>query len=68
MLVIGKPICGISLNGNEYALDDEGNVLTFRNARAAFRFLGRHGISRRAAEDMGIALETMTTENEAGGG
>ncbi len=68
MIAIGKPICGISLNGNEYALDDEGNIRTFRKTRAAFRFLRRHGISRHDAEDIGISFKQIHTEDNAGGG
>jgi len=37
--VISRPINGISLNGNEYVLNDDGNVLEFENIIKALQFL-----------------------------
>ena len=37
--VIARPPNGISLNGDEYLLDDEGNVWTFDNRNDALNFI-----------------------------
>lgn len=59
MVIIGKPINGISLNGNEYANDERGITFTFKNENEARRFLHRHGISENDIEAMGIVFETL---------
>jgi hypothetical protein len=37
--IIQRPIDGISLNGNETAVDDDGNVLFFDTEQEAVEFL-----------------------------
>jgi hypothetical protein len=41
--IIARPINGISLNGDEYALDENGDVLTFSSVSEAKQFLYEHG-------------------------
>lgn len=43
---ISRPINGITINGNEYLLDDEGNVRIFESTRAAVAFLITHGVTK----------------------
>ena len=43
MVTIERPINGISLNGTEFLLDDEGEVMTFDNRNYAFTFLRENG-------------------------
>lgn len=43
MIIIGRPILGVTLNGLEYVLDDEGDLMNFTDKEAARRFLEDHG-------------------------
>ncbi len=43
-IVIGRPVNGISLNGLEYALDDDGNYIHFSSVCEAKRFLRDNGV------------------------
>jgi len=38
-IIVGRPINGISLNGDDYLLDDYNNVMKFDNIQAAKDFL-----------------------------
>lgn len=39
MIVIGRPINGVTLNGLEYILDDNGEILKFESVNAALAYL-----------------------------
>ena len=45
MIIIGKPINGISINGLEYLLDDSGEEMKFGTTGEAKRFLTNAGIT-----------------------
>lgn len=42
-IIIGRPINGISINGDEYLLDDDNNLMEFESKKAAQDFLKKHG-------------------------
>jgi len=42
--IVGRPIEGISINGDEWLLDDDGEVMEFETHEEAVKFLGVHGI------------------------
>ena len=44
-LCVGRPINGITINGNEYLLNDDGEVKVFENTREAVVFLYDKGFS-----------------------
>ena len=50
MIMIGRPIEGISINGLEYALDDKGEPLLFENEKEARDFLLSHGMNEKDLE------------------
>lgn len=56
-ILIGKPINGISINGLEYVLDDDGNVMKFTCVAKAKEYLEANGISEGEADEMGIVFE-----------
>jgi len=47
---IGRPIEGVSLNGNEYLLDDDGEVLRFESTDACLDFIKKN-ITENEPED-----------------
>ncbi len=59
---IGRPINGISLNGLEYVLDDEGNEMLFCDRAAAEKFLCKHGYTDEDIEDEGIVFADADDE------
>ena len=44
MIKVGRPINGISLNGLEWLLDDEGKELECESKEIAMEFLREHGV------------------------
>ena len=67
MIVIGRPINGVSLNGNEYANNERGITFTFGDEEEAHRFLYEHGISETDIKAMGIVFETIPDHEHEGG-
>lgn len=57
-ILIGRPINGISINGNEYLCDNDGIVITFPNTQAAITFLKENGMTDDEIED-GIMFEEI---------
>jgi hypothetical protein len=60
MISIYRYINDISLNGREYLLDEENQILKFNNEKQAFNFLSDGGIEAKdeeELEDYGIYLE-----------
>ena len=51
MVAVGRPINGISINGCEWLLDDDGNLKVFTEENIAVQFLKEHGISDDELED-----------------
>ena len=43
MIIVGRPINGITLNPLEYLLDDDGNEMLFETEEKAKDFLREHG-------------------------
>ena len=56
MVLIGRPINGISLNGLDWLLNDDGSPMRFRSEDAARAFLYEKGISDTDIEDEGIVF------------
>lgn len=54
--IIGRPIGGISLNGLEYLLDEDQNVLTFESVKSAEAHLIDIGFSQ-SVIDNGIIIK-----------
>ena len=44
VVTIGRPVNGISLNGDEFLLDNEDNVMEFENKASAYTFLRENGV------------------------
>jgi hypothetical protein len=60
MITIYRYINDISLNGKEYLLDEENQVLKFTNEKQALNFLSDGGVEAKddeELEDYGIYLE-----------
>lgn len=55
-ILIGKPINGISINGLEYVIDEDGNEMKFTCVAKAQEYLEAHGISEDEADEMGIVF------------
>ena len=51
MVQISRAIEGISINGKEYLLDNDGNVLNFQNEENAILFLKENGFEKFSNED-----------------
>ena len=62
MVVIGRPIEGIGLNGREYVLDENQEPMKFECVEVAEYFLYRHGYTKAKIELEGI---TIIEESEA---
>jgi hypothetical protein len=45
MITISRPIEGISINGDEWLLDDSGNPLGFETMNEAIQFFADHNFS-----------------------
>jgi hypothetical protein len=43
MIIIGRPINGISLNGLEYLLNEDQTEMEFKDKETAKQFLREHG-------------------------
>lgn len=50
-IIIGRPINGISLNGNEYILDENEEVKVFDSQEDAKEFLIKAGYSKEELQD-----------------
>ena len=61
--MIGRPIHGISLNGNEYVLGDDGKPRVFPDMVEAKQFLAEKGMTEVDIEAEGIVF--VETEAEA---
>lgn len=60
MVIIGKPLGGVSLNGNEYLLDENGEVMSFTTVQDAKNFLKQNDVSEEDIEAEGIIFEEVS--------
>lgn len=58
---IGRPIEGAAINGNEYVLDDDGELMTFGSEEDALDFLKVCGLTDDDIEEQGIVIEEVQT-------
>jgi len=61
MITIYRYINGISLNGREYVIDEEDQILKFTNEKQALNFLSDAGVEAKDEEELeeyGIYFET----------
>lgn len=63
-VMIGRPINGISINGNEYVCDKNGAAIVFEDENAARTFLKENGYTNEAIENDGIVFESVDKEDE----
>lgn len=63
-VVIYRPINGIGLNGNEYVLDEKGDLMVFETENDAILFLAACGIEEQEIEEMGIGFEPVEEDGE----
>jgi len=66
MYMIARPINGISLNGNEFLLDKNGNEMTFKNKEEALITLKVLGFKSEedAWNNYGVSIWEETDENK----
>ncbi len=50
MISISRPINGISINGDEFLLDENNEVLLFEDETAAINWLNEHGVTDKEIE------------------
>lgn len=63
-VMIGRPINGISINGNEYVCDEKGRAIVFEDENDARAFLKENGYTDKNIEDCGIVFESVDEEDE----
>lgn len=63
-VVICRPINGISINGKEYVVDDDDELVVFETESDARLFLIACGIGDQEIEDMGIEFEPVRGDED----
>ena len=63
-VMIGRPINGISINGNEYVCDENGLAIILGNENDAKEFLKSNGYTDEDIENNGIVFEAVDEEDE----
>lgn len=63
-IVIYRPINGISINGKEYVVDDDDELVVFETESDARLFLSACGIGDQEIEEMGIGFEPVEEDGE----
>lgn len=61
-ILIGRPINGIGINGNEYVCDDNGIAIAFMDIVEAKNFLAERGLTEDDIENQGIVFEEAGSE------
>jgi hypothetical protein len=56
-ITISRPINGISINGDEYLLDESGKALEFETVKEAIRFFTEHNFVIRDLLDFDFHFE-----------
>jgi hypothetical protein len=51
-LMVGRPINGITINGDEYLLDDKGEVIKFKSRAEAEKYLLAHDLTAEEIEGL----------------
>lgn len=64
MIEIGRAIDGISLNGLEWLLDDEGQILKFESRNEAMDFLRDNGFDNLSDEELENSFYFKDTEDD----
>ena len=54
MIIIGRPINGITVNGLEWCLNEDGELLRFRSEAEGREFLHEIGMTDAEIEDTGV--------------
>ena len=52
MIIVGRPINGIPLNGLEYLMDSDGMDMRFNTEADATAYLVEHGVTGNALEEI----------------
>lgn len=60
MVIIARPLRGVSLNGNEYLLDENGEAMSFTTVQDAKNFLKQNDVSEEDIEAEGIIFEEVS--------
>lgn len=60
MVIIARPLRGVSLNGNEYLLDENGEAMSFTTVQDAKNFLKQNDVSEEDIEAEGIVFEEVS--------
>ena len=55
-VLVGRPINGISINGLEYVLNENGEPVKWATEKQARLFLKEHGITEKEIEETGIVF------------
>ena len=63
-VLIGRPINGIAINGNEYVCDDDNIALLFPTEEKARAFLYANGYTDEMIEDEGIVFVPEEEESD----
>lgn len=63
MVVIGRPINGVWINGLEYALDDDGSLRTWESRDTAETFLMVNGETKESIEE-NYVIEDYVEKND----
>ena len=61
-IIVGRPINGISINGLEYVLHDDGRTMEFANEKAAKDYLLQKGVDPKAFES--LIFEEVESDEE----
>ena len=56
---IGRPIEGVTLNGNEYVLDGDGKLMTFDSEEDTLDFLKACGFTDNDIKGQGVVIEEV---------
>lgn len=56
---IGRPIEGVTLNGNEYVLDGDGKLMTFDSEADALDFLKACDFTDNDIKGQGVVIEEV---------
>ena len=56
---IGRPIEGVTLNGNEYVLDGDGKLMAFDSEEDALDFLKACGFTDNDIKGQGVVIEEV---------
>lgn len=52
MIEVARAIGGISLNGKEWLLDENGNIMQFKNREIAYNFLKMNGFDNFSNDEL----------------